>query len=79
MNLKNHDFRDFPGGPLVKNLPSNAGNTGLIPGPRTKIPHATGNKVRAPQLQSLHTTTKTWYSQKETNIFQRNKERRFLK
>ena len=24
--------RDFPGGPVVKNLPSSAGNTGLIPG-----------------------------------------------
>ena len=22
---------DFPGGPVVKNLPSNAGDTGLIP------------------------------------------------
>ena len=40
--------RDFPGGPVVKNLPSNAGNTGLIPGWATKIPHAAG------QL-SLHT------------------------
>ena len=24
--------QDFPGGPLVKNLPANAGVTGLIPG-----------------------------------------------
>ena len=24
---------DFPGGPVVKNLPANAGDTGLIPGP----------------------------------------------
>ena len=31
---------DFPGGPVVKNLPCNAGNTGLIPGWGTKIPHA---------------------------------------
>ena len=23
---------DFPGGPVVKNLPANAGDTGLIPG-----------------------------------------------
>ena len=23
---------DFPGGPVVKNLPANAGHTGLIPG-----------------------------------------------
>ena len=32
--------RDFPGGPVVKNLPSNAGDTGLIPGQGSKIPHA---------------------------------------
>ena len=33
--------RDFPGGSVVKNLPCNAGDTGLIPGWGTKIPHAT--------------------------------------
>ena len=27
---------------MVKNLPSNAGNVGSIPGLRTKIPHALG-------------------------------------
>ena len=25
--------RDFPGGPVVKNLPASAGDMGLIPGP----------------------------------------------
>ena len=34
--------RDFPSGPVVKNLPSNAGDVDLIPGQGTKIPHATG-------------------------------------
>ena len=29
-----------PGGPEVKNPPSNAGDTGLIPGQGTGIPHA---------------------------------------
>ena len=33
---------DFPGGPVVKNVPSNAGDVGSIPGWGTKIPHATG-------------------------------------
>ena len=33
---------NFPGGPVVKNPPSNAGDTGLIPGQGTKIPHSTG-------------------------------------
>ena len=31
-------FRDFPGGPLVKNLPCNAQGTGSIPGQGIKIP-----------------------------------------
>ena len=30
---------DFPGGPVVKNLPTNAGDTGSIPG-SGKIPKA---------------------------------------
>ena len=31
--------RDFPGGPVVKNPPANAGHTGSIPGPgRSHIP-----------------------------------------
>ena len=33
---------DFPSGPVVKNLPSNAGDMGLIPGQGTKMPYATG-------------------------------------
>ena len=42
---------DFPGGPVIKNPPSNAGNVGSIPGQGTKIPYATG------QL-NLFTTTR---------------------
>ena len=30
---------DFPGGPMVKNLPSNAKDMGSIPGQGTKILH----------------------------------------
>ena len=33
---------DFHGGPVVKNLPSSAGNWGSIPGWRTKIPYSPG-------------------------------------
>ena len=50
MSSKVEHPRDFPGGPVVKNPPSNAGDSGSIPGPGTKIPHAAG------QL-SLHGTT----------------------
>ena len=35
-------MRGFPGGLVVKNLPSNAGDPSSIPGRGTKIPHATG-------------------------------------
>ena len=42
--------RDFPGGPVVKNPPSNAGDADSIPAQGIKIPHAVG------QL-SLHATT----------------------
>ena len=43
--------RDFPGGPVVKNPPSNEGDVGSIPGQGTKIPHAAG------QLNPCTTTT----------------------
>ena len=33
-------FRDFPGGPVVKTLPSNAGAACSIPGQGAKILHA---------------------------------------
>ena len=36
--------RDFPGGPVVKTSPSNAGGTGSIPGWGAKIPHASWPK-----------------------------------
>ena len=34
--------RDFPGGPVVNNLPSSSGDVGSIPGQGTTIPHAAG-------------------------------------
>ena len=34
--------RGTPGGPVVKNLPANAGNKGSIPGPGINISHASG-------------------------------------
>ena len=47
--------RDFPGGPMVKNSPANAGDLGSIPDLGTKIPtysgpskptHATATEAR---------------------------------
>ena len=43
-------LRDFPGGPVVKNPPSNAGDMGSIPGWGIKIPCAS-------RQLSLHVAT----------------------
>ena len=48
---------DFPGGPLVKNLPSNAGDMGLIPGRGTMIPGRGTMIPHAMRQLSLHATT----------------------
>ena len=40
MSVVRHYKADFPGGPVVKNLPCNVGDTGSIPGRAIKIPHA---------------------------------------
>ena len=62
---------DFPGSPVVKNMPSNVWDMSLIPGWGTKIPHATGQISLwatttesaisggcMSQLESLHIATK---------------------
>ena len=51
-------LRDFPGGPVIKNLPLNAGDVASIPGKGTEIPLATGQVCHTPhackpQLESL--------------------------
>ena len=42
MDIKKFTSRNFPGGLVVKNLPSNAGDVSSIPGQGTKISHAMG-------------------------------------
>ena len=39
---------DFPGDPVVKNSPSNAGDSVSLPGQGTKIPHALGQLCPCP-------------------------------
>ena len=48
------NYRDIPGGPVVRTLPSNAGDMGSIPGQGTKIPHAPATAA-AKSLQSCLT------------------------
>ena len=69
---------DFPGGPMVKILPSNAGDTGWIPFWGNKIPHAVGRPslctrywdcTLEPMLQnkrSLCASTKSLYNAVKT-------------
>ena len=49
--------RYFPGGPVVKNPPSNAGDMSLIPGQGTKIPHAPGQL--SPRAAATEASVKT--------------------
>ena len=44
---------DFPGGPVVKNPPSNAGGTGSIPGQGAEIPHASG-QLTQPKINNVN-------------------------
>ena len=64
-NSKESISWDFPGDPVVKNLPCNAQDLGSIPGGGTRIPYAVvslrvhGNyRACVPQLESLRATTK---------------------
>ena len=55
-------FRDFPGGTVVKDSPCNAGDTGLIPGQGTKIPHACTPRPHM-AMKILLAATRTTFSQ----------------
>ena len=54
---KHTAIRDFPGGPVVRNLPCNAGNVGSIPGWGTKIPRVVG--ATEPMCLNYRTRNKT--------------------
>lgn len=55
---------DLPGGPVVKNPPSSAGDTSSISDPGTQIPRAVlrGNQTRKPQPLSPSALESTRYS-----------------
>ena len=66
-------IRDFPGVPVVKNPPSNAGDAGSIPGWGTKSPHAI-------EQLSLCTPTESHVLRLRPDAAKiRNKEINFLK
>ena len=43
---KNYDIYTFPGGSVIKNLPANAGDTGLIPGSGILPGEGNGNPLQ---------------------------------
>ena len=43
-------MRDFPDGQMVKNLPCNAGDVGVIPGQRLRSHMPQGNQACVPQV-----------------------------
>ena len=57
-------FWDFPGGPVVKNLSCNAGDSGSIPGRGTEVLHARGQlsphtaTTEPARFTIRHTTTR---------------------
>ena len=65
-HLQEHPWRDFPGGPVVKSLPSNEEDVGSIHGQGTKIPQAAGQlSLSTTTEESWHATAKTQRSQKK--------------
>jgi len=46
--------REFPDGPVVKNLPFNAGDMGSVSAWGTKIPHATGQLSPCSTTREAH-------------------------
>ena len=63
-----HAFGNFRDGPVVKSLPCDVGDTGLIPGGETKLSHATPEPACSgasapqncePQQKSSHEATVT--------------------
>ena len=57
--MESLDFRNFPGGPVVKKLPPRAG--GLVPAWGTKIPHPGAAEQLSPRaiLEGPSTATQT--------------------
>ena len=52
--IKLKDMMGFPGGSVVKNPPSHAGDMGLILGQGSKIPHATGQLSPRASTREAH-------------------------
>ena len=67
---------DFPGGPVVETLPSNAGGAGSIPAQGAKVPHASRPKIQNIKIRSNTVTNSIKSLLKKTNPQQKRKKRR---
>ena len=67
--LIKHKFRNTPGGPVVKNLPSSARDMGSVPGGGTKIPHAAGKLSQWTANEEPTSHNKDPAYPKEKNIY----------
>ena len=63
LSFKIKRLQDFPSGPVVENLPSNAGHSGLIPSQGTRIPHTLGQLNPHAPVNIHSDSTKTPHSQ----------------
>ena len=75
--------QDFPGGPGVKKLPSNAGDTGSIPGWESRIPHAPGQlrpraatRGKSVHNKDSHVCCNSDLTQPDKQIFKFKKKRK---
>ena len=75
MSLKRGLTQDFPGSPVVKTSPSNAGVVGFIPGRGAKIPHASWPKNQNIKQKQYCNKFKKDFE----NIPQQKKKKIFLK
>ena len=73
--LKKDSSGDFPSGPVVKILPSDAGYTSWIPGQATKISHASGQlNLCSATTELTHCIAKVWMRQRRPNAAKINEQ-----
>ena len=66
--------QDFPGGPVVKNLPSSVGDAGSIAGGGTKIPKAAEGLSLSTTLEFRCTETKDPGGRRQSQIHKQFKK-----
>ena len=69
---------EFPVGPVVKNLPSDAGDTGLIPGWGAKTSHVTGPLSRRATAREACASQEPLVPQGRSSATETNKSKKHL-